>query len=316
MNWLIAIAAILIINFFSIDRLDPYVVTIMIYAGINVILVTSLNLINGFTGQFSLGHVGFMAIGAYAASFCSVELSALYPVLFTDPLYANLIFLPILIIGGLAASIAGYLIGLPTLRLKGDYLAIVTLGFSEIIRIILLNMNSVGAARGLINIPALSNFLWVYSVAIFTIFFLSRLIKSPHGREFLSVREDEHAAESCGVNTTKAKIKSFIIGSFFAGVAGALFGHFLRYLNPAIFDITRTFEVIIMVVLGGMGSLSGSVVAAILLTVLKEALRPLQELTGTDYRMVIYSLLLIILMLNRPQGIFGNKELFKNKNNQ
>lgn len=307
--WLIALAAIVLIQLFSIDRLDPYVVVIIIYCGINTILSVSLNLINGFTGQFSLGHVGFMAIGAYMSAFISIEASSHYPQLFADPLTANFAFLIILVAGGCTASVFGYLIGRPSLRLKGDYLAVVTLGFSEIIRNILLNIDAVGGARGLPNIPGLTNFCWVYLVALFTIFYIVRIVDSPSGREFLSVREDENAAESVGVDTTKAKTKAFVIGSFFAGVAGALFAHYLRYLNPATFDIGKTFEVIIMVVLGGMGSISGSVVAAVFLTVLREVLRPLQQLTGTDYRMVIYSLLLIVLMLNRPNGIFGTKEI-------
>lgn len=307
--WFIVSAIILLVHFFSIDNLDPYVVTIIIYSGINVILAVSLNLITGFTGQFSLGHVGFMAIGAYSSSYAAIQLQEAFPYLFADLISANLTFLIILLIGGTVASLAGFIIGLPTLRLKGDYLAIVTLGFSEIIRVVLLNMDSVGAARGLTNIPGLTNFLWVYLVLLFTIFFIVRLINSPKGRELLAVREDEHAAEACGVDTTKAKIRAFVIGSFFAGVAGALFAHYLRYLNPAIFDIQKTFEVIIMVVLGGMGSITGSVVAAVFLTVLREVLRPLQDLTGTDYRMVIYSLLLIVLMLTRPKGLFGTREI-------
>jgi branched-chain amino acid transport system permease protein len=311
--WIAASLIIILFNFFFFDSIDPYIATIIIYSGINVILSVSLNLINGFTGQFSLGHVGFMAIGAYSSAFFSLKIQENFPLLLISPLNQNLVFFLALLCGGITAAIAGYIIGLPSLRLKGDYLAIVTLGFSEIIRVALLNMDSLGAARGMTNIPAMTNFLWVYLSVLFTVFFIVRLINSPHGRELLSVREDEHAAESCGVNTTAAKIKAFVTGSFFAGAAGGLFAHYLTYLNPAIFDISKTFEVIIMVVLGGLGSISGSVIAAILLTVLKEALRPLQDLTGTDYRMVIYSFLLIILMLTRPRGIFGNKEIFSAK---
>lgn len=307
--WLLTLLAIILVHFFSIDRIEPYYVTIIIYAGINVIMSVSLNLINGFSGQFSLGHVGFMAIGAYVAAFLSVTLQAQYPDLLSHSPVRELIFLAVLFAGGLAASLSGYLIGLPTLRLRGDYLAIVTLGFSEIIRVALLNMEFIGAARGLPNIPGITNFLWVYLFVLLTVFFITRLTRSPQGRRFLAVREDEHAAEAVGVDTTSAKIKAFAIGSFFAGIAGGLFAHYLRYLNPAIFDLSRTFEVIIMVVLGGMGSITGSIFSAVLLTTMKEALRPLQQYTGADYRMVIYSLLLIFLMLTRPKGIFGTKEI-------
>jgi branched-chain amino acid transport system permease protein len=199
-------------------------------------------------------------------------------------------------------------VGLPSLRLKGDYLAIVTLGFGEIIRVVILNIDAIGGARGMPNIPALSTFGWVYTTVVVAIFTVWRLVNSAHGRAFLSVREDEIAAEAMGVNTTRAKVRAFVVGAFFAGVAGGLFAHYLRYLNPATFDFNRSFEIIIMVVLGGMGSITGSVIAAVFLTLIREALRPLQELTRLDFRMVIYSLLLIILMLTRPNGLFGRKE--------
>jgi branched-chain amino acid transport system permease protein len=210
----------------------------------------------------------------------------------------------------------GYLVGLPSLRLRGDYLAIVTLGFGEIIRVIVLNVDAIGGARGMPNIPDLTSFAWVYGVLVLTLFTVWRLVHSRQGREFLAVREDEVAAEAMGVNTTSAKVRAFMTGAFFAGVSGALFAHYLRYLNPQTFDFNRSFEVIIMVVLGGLGSLSGSVVAALFLTILKELLRPLQELTRLDLRMVIYSVLLIALMLTRPNGLFGTKEItdfFKNR---
>jgi branched-chain amino acid transport system permease protein len=184
----------------------------------------------------------------------------------------------------------------------------VTLGFGEIIRVIVLNLDVIGGARGLPNIPALSSFGWVYTWVVLTIFTVWRLINSAHGRAFLSVREDEIAAEAMGVHTTRAKVRAFVIGAFFAGVAGGLFAHYLRYLNPQTFDFNRSFEIIIMVVLGGMGSITGSVVAALFLTGIREALRPLQEITKIDFRMVIYSLMLILLMLTRPNGLFGTRE--------
>lgn len=306
--WLAVAAAIVAFDYLAIDEIDPYALSIIVYAGINVTLAVSLNLINGFTGQFSLGHAGFMAIGGYSAGYLSVRLSEIFPGLLQGPL-ATLLFVALLCFAGLVAASAGYIVGLPSLRLKGDYLAIVTLGMAEIIRVLLLNIDAVGAARGMTGIPQLTSFSAAYLVALGTIFTVSRLLKSPLGRELLAVREDEIAAQSIGVNTTAAKVSAFVIGAGLAGIAGALFAHYLRYLNPASFDLSRSFEIIIMVVLGGMGSISGSVIAAIFLTVLREALRPLQQLTGVDLRMVIYALLLIVLMLTRPNGIFGTREI-------
>jgi branched-chain amino acid transport system permease protein len=290
--------------------MNPYYFSILIYAGINITLASSLNLVNGLTGQFSMGHAGFMAVGGYVAAFMNMSL-------FMDVHFAGMpnfvseglfLFLS-LIVGGLSAAALGYVVGLPSLRLKGDYLAIVTLGFGEIIRVLILNMDFIGGARGIPGIPQWTNFFWVYGVALVCIVSINRLMDSSHGRALLAVREDEIAAEATGVNTTKYKVVAFVIGAFWAGVAGALFAHFLTYLNPSTFDFNRSFEIIIMVVLGGMGSMTGAVFAAVFLTVLRESLRPLQELTQLDFRMVIYSLMLIILMLTRPNGFLGTKEL-------
>jgi branched-chain amino acid transport system permease protein len=308
-KWFGVVAVVWLIHFFAAPNIEPYYFSIIMYAGINIILAVSLNLVNGFTGQFSMGHAGFMSIGGYTAAFITTTLQGHWPELMQSPVVGPLLFIAILWFGGLMASAAGYLVGLPTLRLKGDYLAIVTLGFGEIIRVILLNIDAVGGARGLPNIPALSNFGLVYSWVVVVTFTVWRLIYSAHGRAFLSVREDEIAAEAMGVNTTRAKIRAFVIGAFFAGVAGGLFSHYLRYLNPQTFDFNRSFEIIIMVVLGGMGSISGSICAALFLTGIREALRPLQEITRLDFRMVIYALMLITLMLTRPNGLFGTKEL-------
>lgn len=308
--WITLSLVVAFFELFFVNEIDPYVVSILVYSGINIILAVSLNLINGFTGQFSMGHAGFMAVGAYSASMFSLYLKSSSPAIFDSSLTAIPAFILILLCGGSCAGLTGYLVGLPTLRLRGDYLAIVTLGFSEIIRVVLLSMDQVGGARGLTNIPSITNFCWVYLIAIFTIFFIVRLLKTPNGRELLAVREDEIAAQSVGVNTTRAKVRAFTFGAFFAGVAGALFAHYLRFISPASFDVAKSFEVIIMVVLGGMGSISGSVFAAVFLTIVRELLRPLQQITGTDYRMVIYSLLLIGLMLTRPNGIFGTREIF------
>lgn len=307
--WAAVLLAALGFGYLAPELINPYFFTIVMYAGINIILAVSLNLVIGFTGQFSMGHAGFMSVGGYASAYLTTTLMQAHPGLFSSAASQAGIFLLALLAGGLLAAAVGFLVGLPSLRLKGDYLAIVTLGFGEIIRVVLLNIDAIGGARGMAGIPPLSSFGWVYGWVIVTVFAVWRLTHCSHGRTFLSVREDEIAAEAMGVNTTRAKVRAFVIGAFFAGVGGGLFAHYLNYLNPQTFDFNKSFEIIIMVVLGGMGSITGSVVAAVLLTVIREALRPLQELTRVDFRMVIYSLLLIVLMLTRPYGLFGTREL-------
>jgi branched-chain amino acid transport system permease protein len=282
--------------------LDPYPQTLVIYCCINIILAVSLNLVNGFTGQFSIGHAGFMAVGAYMSAFLTKE----FPTWAGPFVEAN--FFLNTIAGGLLAALAGYAVGLPSLRLKGDYLAIVTLGFGEIIRVVLLNIDAVGGARGYTGIPQNANFFWAAFWVFICCFVVTRLMNSTHGRAFLSVREDEIAAESMGIDTTKYKVRAFVISSFFAGVAGAVFAHYLSYLNPSTFNFMKSIDVVVMVTLGGMGSITGSFVAAIIITLLPEMLRPLQEYTHIDFRMVIYSLALILLMLTRPDGLFGENE--------
>lgn len=281
--------------------MNPYIQKIVIDSGIAIILAVSLNLVNGFTGQFSIGHAGFMAVGAYTTAFLVMNYSGGMP--------QDLAFFVYTLAGGLAAAVAGWAVGLPSLKLKGDYLAIVTLGFGEIIRVVLLNMESVGGARGMYGIPKISDFVWVYGWAIVTVLVVWRLIRSSHGRAFMAVREDEIAAEAMGINTTLYKTRAFVIAAFFAGVGGALFAHYLAYLNPSTFGFMKSIDFVVMVVLGGMGSISGSVLAAMIITVLPEALRPVKDLTGVDFRMVIYSLLLVVGMIVRPQGLFGRYEI-------
>lgn len=276
-------------------HIGAYYFQIIIYIGINIILASSLNLINGFAGQFSLGHAGFMAIGAYTSSIITASLH-LQPGL----VISHLIFFGALLAGGLMASFFGLLVGIPSLRLKGDYLAITTLGFGEIIRVLIQNMDFLGAARGFSGVPKLANFFWVYAIVAILIFFLHNLIKSTYGKGFLAVRDDEIAAEATGISATRLKVVAFVTGAFFAGIAGGLYAHFVTYINPSQFGFLRSFEIVVMVVVGGMGSIPGVILAAILLTVLPEALRAIAQ-----YRMVIYSLLLIIIMLVRPQGLFG-----------
>lgn len=214
---------------------------------------------------------------------------------------------------GFIAAFAGYLVGLPSLRLKGDYLAIVTLGFGEIIRVALLNMDFLGGPRGYAGIPGLGSFSMSFGFAslwaLICFFTIWRVMHSTYGRGFLSVREDEIAAEAMGINTTRMKVRAFTLSSFFAGVAGAVFAHLTNFISPGSFTFLLSVNAVIMVVLGGMGSMTGSIVAAIFITALPEALRPLQDLTGVDLRMVIYALTLVLVMILRPQGMFGEMEI-------
>ena len=291
---------------------------ILVMMGINITLAVSLNIINGHAGQFSLGHAGFMAVGAYFAAYVTVYHFGPYVEQLVDGsvlqwLMQNVLLVAAVLLGGIFAAVTGYIVGLPSLRLRGDYLAIVTLGFGEIIRVVILNINAIGAARGLSGIPAWSNFFWVFFFAGLTILISMRLVHSSVGRAFLAVREDEIAAEAMGVDTTKYKVKAFMVGSCLAGVAGGLFAHYTpAYLNPTMFTFIRSFEIVAMVVLGGLGSISGSILAAIILTFLPEGLRGVKDFMpgGRDPRMVIYALMLIILMLTRPQGLLGRRELW------
>jgi branched-chain amino acid transport system permease protein len=286
--------------------MPPYLLQVLCLAGINIILAVSLNLINGFTGQFSIGHAGFMAIGAYSAAYFTVT--------FGDRIQSALGFLPefgresvvllaALSLGALLASIAGFFVGVPSLRLRGDYLAIVTLGFGEIIRVFILNIDAVGGARGFGGIPKLSNFFWIYSFAALTILIVYRIVHSSFGRTLVAIREDEIAAEAMGVHTTRAKVISFVVSSALAGVAGGLFAHYLMYIHTNSFTFLKSFEIIIMIVIGGLGSISGSILGAVLFITLTEGLRQFAQ-----YRMIVFSLLLIILMIVRPQGILGHRE--------
>jgi branched-chain amino acid transport system permease protein len=288
--------------------LPDYFSQILVYGCINAVLAVALNWVNGLSGQFSLGPAGFMAVGAYTAASVNVFLlSGLHGTFVGDQVALILSLLAAALVSGLV----GYLVGLPTLRLRGDYLAIVTLGFGEIIRVVILNIQSVGGARGFIGIPGSTTAFLVVFVLGLCVLATHRFIRSSHGRALLAVRENEIAAEAMGVNTTVFKVNIFVISSAVTGVAGGLFAHYLQYINPSSFDFMKSVEIVIMVVLGGMGSISGSILAAFLLTLLPEALRPLQAITGVDLRMVIYSLSLILMMLWRPKGLFGRKELWE-----
>ena len=278
-------------------RMDPYFLDVAMGVGIAITLAASLNLINGFTGQFSLGHAGFMAVGAYTSALLTTNLA---PRLGLAPgVIAWGIFPLSLAAGGLIAAVAGIAVGAPSLRLKGDYLAIVTLGFGEIIKVLLQNLEFAGGARGLFGIPSHTNLFWTFGAAAVTVYVVWALVNSTYGRGFLAVADDEIAAEAMGLNTTRYKITAFVVGSFFAGVAGGLYAHLKGYLNPTGFDFNKSIEIVVMVILGGMGRHVGVVIAAIVLTVLSEGLRRFG-----DYRMIVYSVLLVTLMLTRPQGLF------------
>ena len=264
----------------------------IIQIGFFIILAVSLNLTAGYLGQLPLGHAGFMAVGAYtAAIFWRSGLLPSGPSMVVG-----------LILGGLLAAVFGVIIGVPALRLKGDYLAIITLGFGEIIRVIINNLSSITrGAQGLMPIPRYSNFMLVYICVIITCVAIHMLMKSRHGRAILSIRENEIASESCGINTTYYKVMTFAFSAFFAGIAGGIFAGNLGILMPADFDFMTSINILMMVVLGGMGSMIGSVVAAAVLTSL-----PLFMAALNEYRMVIFALLLIIVMIFKPSGLFGN----------
>lgn len=279
--------------------------------GISIIMAVSLNLINGYTGQFSLGHAGFMAVGGYTAAVITNQFGEL------NFFAANGVFALALLAGGLAAAVAGLLVGIPSLRLRGDYLAIVTLGFGEIIRVVLQNMNAVGGARGLSVMHGWTNLFWTFGLAAVTVYVVASLVNSTYGRGFIAVHDDEVAAEAIGINTTQYKVTAFVVGAFFAGVAGGLYAHSKQFLTPSGFGFMQSITFVVMVILGGMGNSIGVVLAAILLTLLPEGLRNLASIEHFpgiaverpfsrigDTRMIIYSLLLIVLMLTRPQGLF------------
>jgi branched-chain amino acid transport system permease protein len=301
-----------------IPALNSYYYDVLIGIGINIILAVGLNLVNGYTGQFSLGHAGFMAAGAYASSWLTLSFG--YS-LGASGWATTSVFLAALLMGGVVAALAGLIVGVPSLRLKGDYLAIVTLGFNEIIKGIIQNCDALGAQRGLGGMVQHTTFFWTFALAAVTIYVVVSLVDSTYGRGFLAVRDDEIAAEAMGINTTKYKVLAFVLGAFFAGIAGGLYAHFKQFIHPEGFNFMKSVDVVVMVILGGMGSTAGVCVAAVLLTILPELLRYVARIDAlpewlrhiAENRMIIYSLLLIILMLTRPQGLFGAVNLKKKK---
>lgn len=269
--------------------LNQFYVNTLIFTAINIILAVSLHIVIGITGQFSIGHAGFLAVGAYVSAIVTMKLQLPFPVA--------------LIAGGIMAALTGLIVGIPSLRLRGDYLAIATLGFGEIIRIVFLNIDYVGGAAGM-QVSHMTNWTYTFVCLLITILVISNFTNSTHGRACISIREDEIAADAMGINTTYYKVAAFTLGSFFAGLAGGLYSHNFYIIQPTNFGFLKSFDILIFVVLGGLGSMSGAVISAILLTIVSTFLQDYAET-----RMIIYSLVLIIVMLYRPQGLMGTREI-------
>jgi len=266
----------------SANIIDSYLFLNIVSIGINIILAVSLNLITGFTGQFSLGHAAFMAIGAYTSGIITAKL--------------GLPFIVGIIAAAVVAALAGLLIGIPTLRLKGDYLAIATLGFGEIVRIIGLNWDYIGGAMGLNDIPRYTNWTWLFAFIVITIVIISNFINSYNGRAVISIKEDEIASTSMGVNTSYYKVLVFAMGAFFAGIAGALYANYFYFIKPDSFGFMKSVDILVIVVLGGLGNIKGSVISAIALSLISLSLQGMASL-----RMVIYAVILFVMMVYKPQ---------------
>ena len=322
---LTTISLLLLIIFvcYANKNFDAYKLRILNLCAIYTILGLSMNLINGFTGLFSLGHAGFMSVGAYTTALLTMSISSKQQNFFLKPIISPLdkIVLPFviaLIIGGILAALVGYLIGAPALRLKGDYLAIATLGFGEIIRVIFTNTQSItNGALGLKSIPAKTNLYWSFGIAVFTIVVIVLLINSSYGRAFKAIREDEIAAEAMGINIFKHKVLSFTIGAFFAGIGGGLLGNLIGTIDPNMFKFLLTFNILLIIVLGGMGSVTGTVISAFVVTISTEVLRFLDEPINLVFfktkeipglRMVVFSALLMLVIIFYRNGLMGTKE--------
>lgn len=289
--------AIIILSLYALGQIlivtgiiDSYILLNITIIGINIILAVSLNLITGFTGQFTLGHAAFMAIGAYVSAIMTAKM--------------GMPFIVGIALGAICAALAGVLIGIPTLRLKGDYLAIATLGFGEIVRIVILNNDYVGGASGLNDIPQYTNWTWLFFMVMATLILIKNFIESRSGRACIAIREDELAAEAMGLNTTFYKVLAFGIGAFFAGIAGALYSGYFFFIKPDAFGFMKSIDILVIVVFGGMGSIAGSVIGAVALSIISLLLQSVPEL-----RMVIYSVILFVIMVYRPQGIMGNYKI-------
>lgn len=274
--------------------IDSYIFLNIVSIGINIILAVSLNLITGFTGQFSLGHAAFMSIGAYASGILTAKL--------------GMPFIVGILGAALTAALAGLLIGIPTLRLKGDYLAIATLGFGEIVRIIGLNWKYGGGAMGLNDIPRFTTWTWLFGIIVLTLVVISNFITSYNGRAVISIREDEIASTSMGVNTSYYKVLVFSLGALFAGVAGSLYANYFYFIKPDSFGFMKSIDILVIVVMGGLGSIRGSVISAIALSLVSLSLQGIPEL-----RMVIYAVILFVMMVYKPQRLMGKFKIMVRK---
>lgn len=287
-----ALAYAIVLALLNLGIINDYLFATLVTICINIILASSLNLVVGFTGQLSLGHAGFMAIGAYTCAIITMRMPTLLG--FVLGIFA----------GATLAAIAGVLVGLPTLRLRGDYLAIATLGMAEIIRVVMLNLEITNGAAGLSGIPRFVDWNWLFLFTALTLALLWNYIRSSQGRRAIAVREDEIAAEAIGINTTRAKVQAFTIGAFFAGVGGALHASYFYGLQPNQFGFLKSIDILVIVVLGGLGSMTGTIIAAVLLAVVSTMLADVSSL-----RMIIYALLLVLTMIFRPGGLMGSREL-------
>ncbi|MHC1782048.1 MAG: branched-chain amino acid ABC transporter permease [Anaerolineaceae bacterium] len=298
-RWLLPVLLVVgLVLSFAIPQfglLNPYIELIIIYVGINIILSTSLNLINGYMGEFSVGHAGFMAVGAYVSAILTTELIPDGMTVWMFPL--------VVLAGGIGAALVGLLVAIPSFKTRGDYLAIVTLAFLMIVKSVIENIEVIGGPRGIPGIEKLTTLPWTYIWTVLAVWVIRNFVYSNFGRGVLSIREDEIASDLMSVNTRQVKMLAFVISSFFAGVAGALFAHVLQFISPKVFDIIKSTDILIMVYLGGIGSIAGSILGATIFTILLEVLRPLGM-----WRMVLMPLVLVILMIYRPRGIMGLRE--------
>ena len=303
-TYLIVIVAFLVCQLAQSGLIDGFKMTRslrgqLIPICVYIVMAVSLNLTVGISGELSLGHAGFMSVGAFSGIVMATWLSEGMGV--QNELAC---LLAAIAFGGLVAGLAGVLIGIPVLRLRGDYLAIVTLAFGEIVRALLRLIQPIGGARGMIGIPNYANFFWIMLFVVLTLWLLRNLIYSPYGRAFIAIRDNEIAADAMGINTTKYKIMSFCIAAFIAGVAGGLYAHVLSFIQPDSFSFTKSSDFLVYLYAGGSGSLTGSVIGAVLLTILPEVLRFL-----ADWRLVLYALILVVVMLYRSEGLCGGKEV-------
>ena len=300
------LAGLVGVQYLANEALNPYAIRVLSVCGINVMLAVALNLVNGTTGQFSIGHAGFMAVGAYAGSLASLVLDH-----HLGERFAPVTLIAASVVAIVAAGVTGVLVGVPSLRLRGDYLAIVTLGFGEIIRISIESTQAIGGSQGFPpgaeSIPAYATLAWIWGAAFLGTLAVWNLTYSSYGRALAAIREDEIAAEAAGVPTTRYKVLAFAVSAMLAGLAGCMFAHDAtggQHIDPGAFRLDKSVDMLVMIIFGGLGSISGAVVGGIFVAVSLELLRGVQQ-----YRLIVYAVLLIAMMLWRPQGLLGTREL-------